>query len=73
MGLYDAMNASVTGMNAQSNYLANIGQNISNAGTAGYKQAQTRILHTGRSGGGRADLGRRGVFGRRGSTCQRKL
>ena len=31
MGLYDAMNASVTGMNAQSNYLANIGQNIANA------------------------------------------
>ncbi len=43
MGLYDAMNASVTGMNAQSNYLANIGQNISNAGTVGYKQADTEF------------------------------
>jgi flagellar hook protein FlgE len=43
MGLYDAMNASVTGMNAQSNYLANIGQNISNAGTVGYKQADTQF------------------------------
>jgi flagellar hook protein FlgE len=43
MGLYDAMNASVTGMNAQSNYLANIGQNISNSGTVGYKQADTQF------------------------------
>ena len=43
MGLYDAMNASVTGMNAQSNYLANIGQNISNADTVGYKQADTQF------------------------------
>ena len=43
MGLYDAMNASVTGMNAQSNYLANIGQNISNASTVGYKQADTQF------------------------------
>lgn len=43
MGLYDAMNASVTGMNAQSNYLANIGQNISNSGTVGYKEADTQF------------------------------
>jgi len=43
MGLYDAMNASVTGMNAQSKYLANIGQNISNADTVGYKQADTQF------------------------------
>jgi flagellar hook protein FlgE len=43
MGLYDAMNASVTGMNAQSNYLANIGQNISNADTVGYKKADTQF------------------------------
>jgi flagellar hook protein FlgE len=43
MGLYDAMNASVTGMNAQSNYLANIGQNISNADTVGYKEADTQF------------------------------
>ncbi len=43
MGLYDAMNASVTGMNAQSNYLANIGQNIANAGTVGYKEADTEF------------------------------
>jgi flagellar hook protein FlgE len=43
MGLYDAMNASVSGMAAQSNYLANIGQNISNAGTIGYKEADTQF------------------------------
>ncbi len=43
MGLYDAMNASVTGMAAQSNYLSNIGQNISNSGTVGYKQAETQF------------------------------
>ncbi len=43
MGLYDAMNASVTGMAAQSNYLANIGQNISNSGTVGYKEADTQF------------------------------
>lgn len=43
MGLYDAMNASVTGMSAQSNYLSNIGQNISNASTVGYKQADTEF------------------------------
>ncbi|WP_298423454.1 flagellar hook protein FlgE [Rhodoblastus sp.] len=43
MGLYDAMNASVTGMSAQSNYLSNIGQNISNASTTGYKQADTEF------------------------------
>jgi flagellar hook protein FlgE len=43
MGLYDAMNASVTGMAAQSNYLTNIGQNMSNSGTVGYKQADTEF------------------------------
>ena len=43
MGLYDAMNASVTGMSAQSNYLTNIGQNMSNSGTVGYKQADTEF------------------------------
>jgi flagellar hook protein FlgE len=43
MGLYDAMNASVTGMAAQSNYLSNIGQNISNSGTIGYKEAGTQF------------------------------
>jgi len=43
MGLYDAMNASVTGMNAQSNYLSNIGQNISNSSTIGYKEADTQF------------------------------
>ena len=43
MGLYDAMNASVTGMAAQSNYLANIGQNIANADTVGYKEADTEF------------------------------
>jgi flagellar hook protein FlgE len=43
MGLYDAMNASVTGMSAQSNYLTNIGQNISNSNTVGYKGADTEF------------------------------
>ncbi|WP_298356008.1 flagellar hook protein FlgE [Rhodoblastus sp.] len=43
MGLYDAMNASVTGMQAQSNYLTNIGQNISNSSTVGYKEANTEF------------------------------
>jgi flagellar hook protein FlgE len=43
MGLYDAMNASVTGMGAQSNYLTNIGQNIANASTIGYKEANTEF------------------------------
>ena len=43
MGLYDAMNASVTGMQAQSNYLTNIGQNISNSSTVGYKEADTEF------------------------------
>ncbi len=43
MGLYDAMNASVTGMNSQSNYLSNIGQNIANAATVGYKEADTEF------------------------------
>jgi flagellar hook protein FlgE len=43
MGIYDAMNSSVTGMNAQSNYLTNIGQNISNSSTVGYKQADTEF------------------------------
>jgi flagellar hook protein FlgE len=43
MGLYDAMNASVTGMSAQSNYLTNIGQNMSNSGTVGYKEADTEF------------------------------
>jgi flagellar hook protein FlgE len=43
MGLYDAMNASVTGMSAQSNYLTNIGQNMSNSGTVGYKDADTEF------------------------------
>jgi flagellar hook protein FlgE len=43
MGLYDAMNASVSGMQAQSNYLTNIGQNISNSSTVGYKQANTEF------------------------------
>jgi len=43
MGLYDAMNSSVTGMNAQSNYLSNISQNISNSSTVGYKEADTQF------------------------------
>jgi flagellar hook protein FlgE len=43
MSLYDAMNAGVTGMGAQSNYLSNIGQNIANSATIGYKQADTEF------------------------------
>jgi flagellar hook-basal body protein len=37
------MNASVTGMNAQSNYLTNVGQNMANSSTVGYKQADTEF------------------------------
>jgi flagellar hook protein FlgE len=58
MGLYDAMNASVTGMNAQSNYLSNIGQNISNSSTVGYKEADTQFSTLVNSAGvGQTQLG----------------
>ncbi|MCI0736215.1 MAG: flagellar hook protein FlgE [Beijerinckiaceae bacterium] len=41
MGLLSAMNASVSGMNAQANLLATVSENISNSNTTGYKQAST--------------------------------
>lgn len=41
MGLYDAMVSSVSGMSAYSNHLTNIGQNIANVGTVGYKRVET--------------------------------
>jgi flagellar hook protein FlgE len=41
MGLFSAMNASVSGMNAQANLLATVLENISNSNTTGYKQAST--------------------------------
>jgi len=39
MGLLNALQTSVSGMNAQSSYLSAIGDNIANSGTTGYKQA----------------------------------
>jgi flagellar hook protein FlgE len=41
MGLYDAMVSSVSGMSAQTNALTNIGQNVANVGTVGYKRVGT--------------------------------
>lgn len=41
MSLFSAMNASVSGMNAQANLLATVSENISNSNTTGYKQAET--------------------------------
>ena len=43
MGIYDAMNASVTGMTAQANYLSNTSQNMANSNTVGYKEADTQF------------------------------
>lgn len=39
MGLLNALQTSVSGMNAQSSYLNGVGDNIANASTTGYKQA----------------------------------
>lgn len=41
MGLYDVMNASISGMAAQSNLLATVSDNIANSDTYGYKRAIT--------------------------------
>ncbi|WP_108817542.1 flagellar hook protein FlgE [Pseudovibrio sp. Alg231-02] len=41
MGLYGIMNTSVSGMNAQSNKLSTVADNISNANTVGYKRYKT--------------------------------
>ena len=43
MGLLSALNASVTGMAAQANYLSSISENISNSNTVGYKEADTQF------------------------------
>ena len=37
------MNSSVMGMNAQTNWLATISQNIANSSTTGYKDAETEF------------------------------
>jgi flagellar hook protein FlgE len=41
MSLYSAMSTSLSGMNAQASRLATVGDNVSNAGTHGYKRATT--------------------------------
>ncbi|KZL17758.1 Flagellar hook protein FlgE [Pseudovibrio axinellae] len=41
MGLYGIMNTSVSGMNAQSNKLSTVADNVSNANTIGYKGYKT--------------------------------
>jgi flagellar hook protein FlgE len=41
MGLFSAMNASISGMASQANLLATVSENISNSNTTGYKQAET--------------------------------
>lgn len=43
MSLFGTMQTSVSGMNAQSNALSAIGDNIANSGTAGYKAASTQF------------------------------
>ena len=43
MSLFSALMASVSGMNAQSNSLATISDNIANANTVGYKDASTQF------------------------------
>ncbi|WP_395698019.1 flagellar hook protein FlgE [Methylocella sp.] len=44
MSLLTALNASVSGMNAQSVKLATVSDNIANADTTGYKQAETEFM-----------------------------
>ncbi len=43
MSLYSALMASVSGMNAQSNTLSTISDNIANSNTTGYKEATTQF------------------------------
>ena len=43
MSLFSALMASVSGMNAQSNSLSTISDNIANANTVGYKEASTQF------------------------------
>ncbi len=52
MGLYGIMNTSVSGMNAQSNKLSTVADNISNANTVGYKRYKTSFSSLVGSGGG---------------------
>ncbi|KZL24870.1 MULTISPECIES: flagellar hook protein FlgE [unclassified Pseudovibrio] len=52
MGLYGIMNTSVSGMNAQSNKLSTVADNISNANTVGYKRYKTAFSSLVGSGGG---------------------
>jgi flagellar hook protein FlgE len=51
MGLYGIMNTSVSGMNAQSNKLSTVADNISNANTVGYKRYKTAFSSLVGSGG----------------------
>ena len=52
MSLYGVLRTGVSGMNAQSNLLSTVADNIANAGTTGYKRADTEfsslILQSGR-------------------------
>jgi flagellar hook protein FlgE len=43
MGLFSALNTSVSGMAAQASKLGTIGDNIANSGTTGYKRASTEF------------------------------
>ena len=43
MGLFGALNTSVSGMAAQANKLGTISDNIANASTTGYKRASTEF------------------------------
>lgn len=55
MSLYGLLNTSVSGMNAQSNLLGTVSDNIANSGTTGYKAADTEfsslLLQSGETGG----------------------
>ncbi len=55
MSLYGMLNTSVSGMNAQSNLLGTVSDNIANSGTAGYKAADTEftslLLQSGETSG----------------------
>ncbi|HQS46321.1 MAG TPA: flagellar hook-basal body complex protein, partial [Xanthobacteraceae bacterium] len=43
MSLYGMLRTSVSGMNAQSNLLSTVSDNIANSGTAGYKSSSTEF------------------------------
>ena len=43
MGLYGVLHAGVSGMNAQSNRLGTVADNIQNQNTTGYKRASTEF------------------------------